>query len=670
MVFARSLAGDDPVNRLWTLDLATGIETMVVDPVALLADGGEMTEAEKARRERAREAGGGIVTYVLNRAGDAAVFALNGRVFRADLVTHETIELPATGSAYDPRPDPTDATVAFVSGSELYITESGGSPQRVSPEDPDASWGSAEFVAAEEMGRGRGYWWSPDGTRVLAARVDVSEVPVWWISNPTQPWDAPRPNRYPAAGTTNATVDLSILDLTGARLDIDWRRGEFEYLAKASWSARRRPTLVVQTRDQRTLAVLQVDPDSGHVTEVHRQTDPTWVELVPGLPSWSGERLITTIGDNNTVKLAIDGEAIGPDGWQIRSLITATREHALVTCAPSPTELHVARIPFDGSECELLTTAAGVHRASTGGGTVVISSADMSTFGTTTIVHPVPATVKAATTVAPGSTESNHALASHSEQPTVEPNVAFIEAGDTNIRTAVLLPHGHDGSPLPVLMDPYGGPHAQRVQRARNLYLTSQWFADQGFAVVVADGRGTPSRGPEFEQAVYGDLAAPVLADQITALNAAAVEFPLDLTRVAIRGWSFGGYLAALAVLREPEIFHAAIAGAPVTDWRLYDTHYTERYLGHPETDANNYANNDLCAEAHKLTRPLLLIHGLADDNVVAAHTLAFSRSLLEAGRPHQVLPLSGVTHMTPQEAVAENLLKLQLSFIRESLGS
>ena len=235
----------------------------------------------------------------------------------------------------------------------------------------------------------------------------------------------------------------------------------------------------------------------------------------------------------------------------------------------------------------------------------------------------------------------------------------------------MLLPTDHEpGTRLPVLMDPYGGPHSQRVLAARGAFLTSQWFADQGFAVVVVDGRGTPGRGPAFERAVHGDLAGPVLQDQVDGLHAAAERHPdLDLGRVGIRGWSFGGYLAALAVLRRPDVFHAAVAGAPVTDWALYDTHYTERYLGRPDTDPEAYERSSLLADAPRLTRPLLLVHGLADDNVVAAHTLRLSSALLAAGRPHSVLPLSGVTHMTPQEVVAENLLLLQVQFLREALA-
>ena len=220
-------------------------------------------------------------------------------------------------------------------------------------------------------------------------------------------------------------------------------------------------------------------------------------------------------------------------------------------------------------------------------------------------------------------------------------------------------------------MDPYAGPHAQRVVQSYNAYLSSQWFADQGFAVVIVDGRGTPGRGSEHERAVHGDLASAVLEDQIDGLYQAADEIGfLDLDRVGIRGWSFGGYVAALAVLQRPDVFHAAVAGAPVTEWRLYDTFYTERYLGNPAEHAEAYDDSSLLPLADRLSRPLLLIHGLADDNVVAAHTLQLSSALLAAGKPHEVLPLVGVTHMTNEEVVAENLLLHQLEFLRRSLGS
>jgi dipeptidyl-peptidase 4 len=220
-----------------------------------------------------------------------------------------------------------------------------------------------------------------------------------------------------------------------------------------------------------------------------------------------------------------------------------------------------------------------------------------------------------------------------------------------------------------VLLDPYGGPHAQRVVQSRNAHATSQWFADQGFAVLVVDGRGTPGPGPLYEQAVHNDFTVGVVDDQVTGLHAAALKFPqLDLGKVAMRGWSFGGFLSAMAVLERPDVFHAAVVGAPVTEWRLYDTGYTERYLGHPEANRAVYDANSVITRAAKLARPMMLIHGLADDNVVCAHTLQLSSALLAHGKPHEVMPLSNVTHMTPQEEVAENLLRLQVEFLRRSL--
>jgi len=259
---------------------------------------------------------------------------------------------------------------------------------------------------------------------------------------------------------------------------------------------------------------------------------------------------------------------------------------------------------------------------------------------------------------------------SFAETPRVTPNVEFHVVGERELRAALLLPHDLPTDvKLPVLLDPYGGPHALRVQKASNAFATSQWFADQGFAVIVCDGRGTPARGAAWERSVRGDLATPALEDQVTALHEIADRHPqLDMSRVAIRGWSFGGYLAALAVLRRPDVFHAAVAGAPVTEWGLYDTHYTERYLGDPRNESHNYERSDLTPLAARLVRPLLLVHGIADDNVVVAHTLRLSRALLEAGRPHRVVPLSGVTHMTPQETVAANLLSLEIDFFREVL--
>jgi dipeptidyl-peptidase-4 len=259
-----------------------------------------------------------------------------------------------------------------------------------------------------------------------------------------------------------------------------------------------------------------------------------------------------------------------------------------------------------------------------------------------------------------------------SADPPFTPAPHLLRAGASELRTAVLFPEGHvSGSTrLPVVMNPYGGPHAQRVLASARMFLEPQWMANQGYCVIVADGRGTPGRDPKWEREVLDDLAGPVLEDQITALEAVVDEHPDDVDpgRVGIVGWSFGGYLAALAVLRRPDVFHAAVAGAPVTDWRLYDTAYTERYLGNPAVNPAPYDATSLIRLAPDLERPLLLIHGLADDNVFAAHTLQLSAALVAAGRPHAVLPLSGITHMASQEAVAAGIAEAQMAFFADHL--
>jgi dipeptidyl-peptidase-4 len=656
LIFLRTRSGGDPVTCLWSSD-PDGTTRLLVDPARLGEDDGALPPEERARRERAREAAGGIVSYSTDQVAKVAAFSLSGQLHVVDLHTGDCRALPATGPVFDPRLDPTGARVAYVRGPTLRVVDLDGPDRELaSDDDPDVSWGSAEFVAAEEMGRSRGYWWSPDGDRLLATRVDVAPVEQWWIGDPANPAQAPTGHRYPRAGTANARVQLVELDLSGSRRPVDWDDdGRFEYLADVVW-ARGRPALVIrQTRDQKRVAISALD-DTGALRDLRILEDEVWVELVPGSPAWAGDRLVTVEDRGAARRLCVDGEPVGPEQLQVRSVVHADDRAVIVTASEDPTEVHVHRFGLDGSTRQL-TTEPGVHGAAAARGGMWLSSSTLARPGSSVRFLSADG--------------GSHAVESVAEVPVLRAAPRLLRSAGRGVRSALLLPADHDGSTaLPVLCDPYGGPHALRVVKSQNAHLSSQWFADQGFAVLVADGRGTPGRGPAWERAVAGDLATPVLEDQLEALDDAASEHPfLDLDRVAIRGWSFGGYLAALAVLRRPDRFAAAIAGAPVTTWRLYDTHYTERYLGHPDQDPDAYDRSDLLADAARLERPLLLIHGLADDNVVAAHTLQLSTALLAAGRQHEVLPLSGVTHMTPQEVVAENLLHLQLAFLRRALG-
>lgn len=667
VIFLRSASGSDSMNALWVLDVASGTERLVSDPQALLTtDNGGLSLEERAQRERTRESGGGITAYATDRAGKVAAFALGGRLFAAGLLTGSVRPIDVTGPVFDPRPDPTARRIAYVSGRLLCLTELDGTWRVLAGSDPaeadTVSWGSADFIAAEEMHRFSGYWWSPDGNTIASCRVDTAPVEEWNIADPANPATPSRTVRYPAAGTNNATVSLHLIGLTGSRTDVDWDSNLFPYVTSVNWSA---AGLVVhvQSRDQRSTMTLQVDEVTGATDVLDHDYDDAWVELVPGTPRLLNDGVLVTAADRNGARrLLVSGEPVTPTDLQVRSVLSATPKAITFTANAinDATSLHVWRRHADG-RLAALTNEPGVHWMTEGGSTTVMRSASMDKPGATVTVLSAHDTTQA------------HIIESFTEIPLVAPDVQFFRTDETGLSVALLLPQDHatryGGGPLPVLLDPYGGPHALRVQRTNNAFVTSQWFADQGFAVVVTDGRGTPGRGSAWERAVSGDLATAPLNDQIEALQFVATQTShLDLRRVAIRGWSFGGYLATLAVLRRPDIFHTAIAGAPVTEWRLYDTHYTERYLGDPNTRGERYAASSLLPLACDLERPLLLIHGLADDNVVAAHTLQLSSALLAAGRTHEVLPLIGVTHMTPQEQVAENLLLHQLDFLHRTL--
>ncbi|HJQ46304.1 MAG TPA: prolyl oligopeptidase family serine peptidase [Amycolatopsis sp.] len=655
LLFLRSESGVDRRNSLWQLELDSGAETKVVDAAELLPGEENLPPEERARRERSRESAGGVVGYAADAELRIIAFSLSGKVYTVDPATRQVTELVET-AAVDPRPNPPGTHVAYVRDRRLRVIDlAGGEDRAVVEEDgEDIAWGLAEFIAAEELGRTRGYWWSPDGQSLLVERSDRVDVPRWTIADPVHP-DVPVTTvAYPAAGTRNVDVSLAFLGLDGSRVDVE--RGDWEYLVAVHWSAGGPPLIAVQPRDQRSLAFHALDPETGQTRLLHTETDPRWIEIVQGVPAWTPDgRLVHVSGTDGSYRLVFDGKPVTDGGLQVRSVLHVGDEVLFSASDGDPTQIHVYRT--DGDEVTRLSTSDGVHVGAGDASVTVLSSWSLERSG------PEVSVLRGGSPVAK--------VTSYPEDPGIEPRPVWLTVGERGLRAALLFPSGHrPGVKLPVLLDPYGGPHAQRVLHSRNSFLTSQWLADQGFAVLVADGRGTPGRGPAWEKAVAGELADVTLTDQVDALRAVAAEYSdLDLGRVAIRGWSYGGYLSALAVLRRPDVFHAAIAGAPVTDWSLYDTHYTERYLGTPQDDPQAYERNSLIADAPGLRRSLLIVHGLADDNVFVAHSLRLSSALLAAGRAHTFLPLAGATHMTPQaEEVAENLMRAQVEWIKKEL--
>ena len=669
VLFLRTTSGRSTTSLLWLYE--NGEERLLADPLAL-GDGGEVPEAERIRRERARETSAGIVSYATDAAVRLVVFALSGALWAVRTDEGVPRRIPTAGPVVAPRPSPDGSRIAYVSDGALRVVRVDGTADRAlaRPEGPEVTYGLSDHVSAESLDRTRSFWWSPEGDALLVVRVDNSPVQQWYIGDPAEPSRPPRAIRYPAAGTANAELSLHVVGLDGDRVDVrlpeeaseshpagEWTDPAFEYVVHAAWDDTG-PSAVVQTRDQRSAYLLRIDPSTGATTTLHHLRDAAWLEFVPGTPTPTATAGLVLTTQEGSRGLLMTGTGVRtPEGMYVHELLGVVGDRLYFTASEEPTEVHVwSYDPEKGFE--RLTDEPGVHRATVGGDTVVLDSTTLDGQTVTVLRDGEPA----------------GRIRVLAERPVTEPRPRFLTLGERELRAALYLPTSYEpgAGRLPVIVHSYSGPGAQKVVKAAAWHhAVNQWFADQGFAVLCVDGRGTPGRDRAWETAIHGDQLMPVIEDQADAVRAAAELFPeLDTGRVAIRGWSFGGYLAAGAVLHRPDVFHAAVAGAAPTDLRLYDTHWKERFMGHPDVQPENYERCSLVAHAHKLTRPLMLVHGMADDNVAPAHMLRFSAALLAAGRPHTVLPLPGATHLVTQEGVIDTLLRLDLDFIKKSLDS
>ncbi|MFJ1753957.1 prolyl oligopeptidase family serine peptidase [Kitasatospora sp. NPDC088134] len=655
-LFLRSTGPTDPVERLWLYDLTTHQERLVADPSAIdparTGAAAALPPLERRLRERIRLWAPGIGSFAATADLGTAVFALDGRVFSCATDTGTSTELPVVGTAFDPRPNPAGDTVAYVADGALHLTPGG----RLSPAD-GALWGVAEFAAQEELGRTRGHWWAPDGSALLAARVDESALPLRHFADPEHPERPAESFAYPQAGGPNADVQLWVLRLDGSATQLRWDSAEFPYLTAAGWEGDGELLLTVADRLQQNVLLLSADPATGATRELSRTVDEFWVDPLPGTPLRLADGRVLTSADTPAARgVALDGKILTDERLQVRRVVGPWRDGRLLIEAGDgdPADQHVFLLDPHTGALEKLTAGPGVHAVAAHTGEVLLlTSASLDG-------------VRRELRTPAGSTDFPDLAA---ELP-YRPRPLLSRVTEHGLPAAVLYPRGHAaGRKLPVLLDVYGGPGSQVIANEPRRWQLKQWWADQGFAVVTVDNRGTPFVSPDFTRAIFRRFSQVALDDQVAALQALGAAHPdLDLARVGVRGWSYGGYFAALAVLRRPDVFHAACAGAPPTDFRLYDTAYTERYLGLPQQNPAGYAADCLVDDAPRLSRPLLLIHGLADDNVHPSHTLRLSSALTRAGRPHSVLPLPGVSHMLPDGAL-ERVAAAELAFLREKLG-
>jgi dipeptidyl-peptidase-4 len=692
VLFLRSEA-KVPKLKLYEFDIASQKTREILSPELILKGADEnVSPEEKARRERQRISVGGFADYHLNTAGTHVLVKLSNTLYVLDRATGKVQELKAgkDGAIVDPKWSPDGKRVGYVRGFDVYAYDlatdketavtTGGTQIK--------THGLAEFVAQEEMGRFSGFWWSPDSKFIAYEEADHTGVEQWFVADPLKPDVPPTPQYYPRPGKKNVSVRLGIKPVEGGEtVWIEWDRNIYEYLARVGWS-KTELLLVLQTRNQSGISYQHANPATGKTRgwfTAEQAAKPTqWANLPP---DW----LTLTTVDSVVILLYSSGErqfglhfAGSPTGKSVLLTTAGAADEVLgvdekrlafIVTGPAPgdpTQRHLYQMiyreedgmpgPPDGFVAGgvRLTPEVGVHTAtvSTDGTLAAITSTTLVTMPHTRVQH----------------TEVNGqnfgTLPSVATEPPFVPNVTVQKIGD--YYTAIVRPKDFDPKKkYPVIVDVYGGPkHLHVVQAMRN-WLVPQWLADQGFIVVAIENRGTPGRGLDWEKAIYQKFGTVPLEDQVKGLQLLCDKYPeLDRQRVGIVGWSFGGYMTANGVLRRPDVFKAAVAGAPVTDWEDYDTHYTERYMGLlPESKAA-YDEASLIPLAGKLERPLLLVHGTADDNVYYRHTLKLSDALFRAGRDFEALALPGVTHMySADPVVMERLWAKTARFFKQHLG-
>jgi dipeptidyl-peptidase 4 len=666
---ARAFAAD-----LYSFDVKSGKVARILLAEELLAGGAEtLSVAEKARRERMRQVTRGISGFSASDDGSRLLVALSGRLFVYDRGKAAAREIALRGPALDPAISPDGKLVSLVRDGDLYIVDvARGQEKRITRRRSDAvEFGVAEFVAQEEMERMRGAWWSPDSRYLAFQKNDASQVEILHIADATHPEEPPIAFRYPRAGTANVAVDLGIAPARGGRtVWVKWDKKRYPYLTTATWQPKAPLTIAVMNRAQTELLLLAVDHKTGATRQLLREEDAAWINLDQEMPAWlpDGSGFLWTSERGGAWQLELRDRngakprtLTGPDfGYLGFAGFDRAKNAAWALGSADPLQKHVFRVPLDGSAIERVTHHDGEY---------ALVPSERSP------VHVLVANLAGETswTVHGANGEVAGQLPSVAAKPPFKANVELTTAviDGRKHHAAILRPRAADkGRRYSVLLDVYGGPHANMVGIDPIPYLLDQWYADAGFIVVRIDGRGTPHRGRAWERAIKNDLVTVPMQDQVAVLEALAATRPeMDLDQVGVFGWSFGGYMAAMAALLEPDVFRAAVAGAPVTDWRDYDTFYTERYMGLPSANAAGYDRTSALTHAANLSRPLLLVHGTTDDNVYFTHSLKLSQALFRAGREFEMLPLAGFTHMVPDPAVKSALVHRIVGFFRRHLA-
>ena len=693
VTFLQGRPDDQQQQDLWEYHVGDSAKRMLVDSLQLVGGEEQLDEVERARRERARVYASGIVEYQWSPDGKALLFPLGGDLYYLELGSTPRRLTRTESTETDAKISPKGAFVSFIREQNLYLIDlASGAERALTTEGAGTvSFGMAEFVAQEEMDRRTGYWWAPDDSRVAYTRVDEDAVKLVNRYEIGADGVTTVEQRYPFAGTANAQVELFVQELAGGEpRRVPLGKEQDFYLARVDFSPDGSLWLQTQPRDQKSLSLVSVDPETLEPSPVLQESQPHWINLHRDLHFldggarflWSSERsgyrhLYLYEKNGSLVRQLTEGNwsvaASGRNGGALRAVDEAGGQAWFLGFRDTPLEMHLYRVPLAGGKPQRMTAAGGWYEASV--------AADGSFFvenGEGPMRPPYTAIREAGGKLLTYVVE-NALDAEHPYYPYLEHHRPFrfgtLEAEDgSELQYQIALPPDFDPArEHPAVIYLYGGPGVtQSVRKAwpidGRLRGLNQILARQGYVVFTVDNRGTANRGKAFEDAIYRDLGGVEVRDQLRGLEWLKSQAFVDADRIGIHGWSYGGYLTLMCLLKAPGEYAAGIAGAPVTNWRLYDTHYTERYLGDPRDGDGRYERSSPMSYVEALADPLLLIHGMADDNVFFDNSVQMVDALQKAAKPFEMMTYPGKRHRIVGEAESTQLWNMYLEFFERHL--
>jgi len=661
------------VRRLYAFDPQTGERKVMMTPPEASTSEEHLSLEEKLRRERQRQLELGVPSYTWAAQGSRllAPFATGLYVQDGPDTPMRQVASAENGPIIDPQFSPDGQWIAFVQADELWVVPADGStaPRQVTfgAAERGLTHGLAEYIAQEEMDRSQGYWWSPDSQLLAFEEVDETHIPVYRIvhqGNDQVGEGAQEDHRYPFAGKANARVRLGVVSREGGEPAwMDLGEEPDIYLARVGWLPDGSLTAQVENREQTVLVLLRFDPATGQSRLMLRETSEVWINLhnifrplkkgpFAGSFIWASERS----GYRHLYLYSAQGEllhSITTGNWMVDDLCGVDEENGLVyftATMQSPLESHLYASPLDGSAAPRhITIDPGIHQ-------VVLDPACRRFIDTHhSLETPPNITLR---DVASGDLlvtiyENNDPRAA--ELALEPPQFVSLPSRDgVTLYGALYRPPAQFGpGPFPTIVSVYGGPHAQMVTHSWRMTtdLRAQYLRQQGFLVFVLDNRGSARRGLKFEGAIKHNMGDLEVRDQVDGVRWLVQERLADPKRVGIYGWSYGGYMSLMCLLRAPETFRCAVAGAPVTAWDGYDTHYTERYMGTPASNPLGYKSGAVMTHVPQMTGALMLVHGLIDENVHFRHTARLINALIHARKTYSLLLFPDERHMPRKEA-------------------